>query len=135
MHVLLSKCLPILFYGLDSMVINSSIVQAVNKAWNKAFRWIFGLRKFDSTRLLLQSYGTISANFLLHKRLLLFYNSIYSYNLCNVHNLWVWYGLIWFKNSVRCLVFDYDLIDVCDRKLICYALCQSFNSYCDVIVS
>ena len=33
-HVLLSKCLPILFYGLDSMVIYSSIVQAVTKARN-----------------------------------------------------------------------------------------------------
>ena len=51
-NVLLSKCRPILFYGLDSMVVNSSIVQAVIKAWNMAFRWIFGLRKFDSTRLL-----------------------------------------------------------------------------------
>ena len=107
------------------MVINSSIVQAVTIAWNMAFKWIFGLRKFDSTRLLLQSCSTMSAKFLLHKRLLLFYNSIYSSNLCNLHNLWVWY---WFKNSVRYLVFDYDLIDVNDRKLICYALCQSFNS-------
>ena len=51
-HVLLSKCLPILFYGLHSMVINSSIVQAVTEAWNMAFRWIFGLRKFYLTRLL-----------------------------------------------------------------------------------
>ena len=32
MHVLLSKCRPILFYGLDSMAINSSIVQAVTRA-------------------------------------------------------------------------------------------------------
>ena len=62
-YVLLSKCLPILFYGLDSMVINSIIVQAVTKAWNMAFRWIFGLRKFDSTRLQLQSCGTMSAKF------------------------------------------------------------------------
>ena len=39
-HVFLSKCLPIglLFYGLDSMVINISKVQADNKAWNMAFR-------------------------------------------------------------------------------------------------
>ena len=86
-HVLLSKCLPILIYGLDSMVNNSSIVQAVTKAWNMTFRWIFGLRKFDSTRLLLQSCGTMSAKFLLHKRLLLFYNSINSSNLCKLHNL------------------------------------------------
>ena len=85
-HVLLSKCLPILFYGLNSMVINSSIVQAVTKAWKMAFKWIFGLRKFDSTRLLLQSCGTMSAKFLLHKRLLLFCNSIYLSNLCNLHN-------------------------------------------------
>ena len=63
--VLLFKCLPVLSYGLDSMVNNSSIVQAVIKAWNIAFRWIFGLRKFDLTRLLLQSCGTISAKFLL----------------------------------------------------------------------
>ena len=45
-HVLLSKCLPSLFYGLDSMILNSSIIQAVTKAWNMAFRWIFGLCKF-----------------------------------------------------------------------------------------
>ena len=62
------------------MVINSNIVRAVTKAWNMAFRWIFGLRKFDSTRLLLQPCSTMSAKFLLHKRLLLFYNSIYSSN-------------------------------------------------------
>ena len=129
-HFLLSKCLPILFYGLDSLVINSSIVQAVFKAWNMAFRWIFDLCKFDSTRLLLQSCGTMSAKFLLHKHLLLFYNSIFPSNLCNLHNLWVWY---WY--SVRYLVFDCDLIDVNDRKLICYALCQLFNLYCDVIIS
>ena len=90
------------------------------------------MRKFDSTRLLLQSCGTMSAKFLLHKRLLLFYIGIYSSNLCNLHNLWVW---CWFKNSVKCLVFDYDLIDVSDRKLVCYALCQSFNSCCDIIIS
>ena len=131
-HVLLPKCLPILFYSLDSMVINSSIVQAVTKAWNMAFRWIFGLRKFDSTRLLLHSYGTMSAKFLLYKRLLLFYNSNYSSNLCNLYNLWVWY---WFENSVKCLVFEHDLIEVSDKKLICFALCQSFYSYCDVTVS
>ena len=131
--VLLSKCLPILlFYGLYSMVIYSSIVQIVTKTRNMKFRWIFGLRKFDLTRLLLQSCGNISAKFLLHKHFLLFYNSIYSSNLCDLHNLWVWY---WCKNSVRCLVFDYDLIDVSDRKLICYALSQPFNSYCDVTVS
>ena len=40
-HVLWSKCLPILFYGLDSMVNNSSIVQAVTKAWNMAFKMDF----------------------------------------------------------------------------------------------
>ena len=45
------------------MVIYSSIVQAVNKAWNMAFRLIFGLRKFDSTKLLLQSCGTVSKIF------------------------------------------------------------------------
>ena len=32
-HVLLSKYVPILFYGLDSIVISSSILQAVSKAY------------------------------------------------------------------------------------------------------
>ena len=31
------------------MVIISSIVQAVTKAWNMAFKRSFGLHKFDST--------------------------------------------------------------------------------------
>ena len=63
------------------MDINSCIVQAVTKAWNMAFRWIFGLHKFDSTSLLTQSCGTMSAKFLLHKRLLLFNNGTYLSNV------------------------------------------------------
>jgi hypothetical protein len=47
--------------SVDSLSIDCKVLQAVTKCWNMAFRWIFGLRKYDSTRLLLKSCNTMSA--------------------------------------------------------------------------
>ena len=75
-YVILAKCLPILFYGLDYVNISSKFVQAETKVWNMAFRWVLGLKKYDLTRLVLKSCHTMSAKFLLDKSVLLFYNNI-----------------------------------------------------------
>ena len=62
--ILITKCLPILSYGLDCLMLNSKNVNAVSKAWNTAFRWLFGLRKFDSTRLIFMRFNTMPLKYL-----------------------------------------------------------------------
>jgi hypothetical protein len=71
-RLLLSTCLPILYYGLNSLSNDCKVLQAVTKCWNMAFRWIFGLRKYDSTGLLLKSCNTMSAKFFLHRFVIVF---------------------------------------------------------------
>jgi hypothetical protein len=47
-RIIATKCLPILFHDLNCLSVYGNLLQSVSKAWNMAFRWIFGLRKFDS---------------------------------------------------------------------------------------
>jgi hypothetical protein len=93
-HLTLTKYLPISFYSLDSLPINCYVLQYFIKFWNMAFKWIYGLRKYDSTRLMFQSCNTMSAKFLLHWCLLLFYNSISVSSCLVVHSLWRWFGTV-----------------------------------------
>ena len=108
-RLLLSKCLPILYYGLDSLSIDCKVLQAVTKCWNMAFRWIFGLRKYDSTRLLLKSCNTMSAKFLLHRCWFLFCNSVSLSQVPVVHNLWCWCRSL---SSYNRLLSLHNLVDV-----------------------
>lgn len=126
-YVLLHKCLPILFYGLDSISINCKVLQAITKAWNMAFRWIYGLRKHDSTRLLLLSCGTMSAKFLLERRLLLFYRNVYLSNVKCLHNLWLCCKI---SKTFRNLLSSYYLLDVVDSRSIYVNVENAFIRYC-----
>jgi hypothetical protein len=128
-RLLLSKCLPILYYGLDSLSIDCKVLQAVTKCWNMAFRWIFGLRKYDSTRLLLKSCNTMSAKFLLHRCWFLFFNSVSLSQVPVVHNLWCWCRSLISYNRLLSL---YNLVDVSCRADIYTAVAASFDSYCSV---
>jgi hypothetical protein len=49
-EILVKKCLPVLEYGLDCVHLGISSFSAVNKCWNTAFRWLFGLGKYESTQ-------------------------------------------------------------------------------------
>ena len=85
--ILITKCLPILSYGLDCLMLNSKNVNAVSKAWNTAFRWLFGLRKLDSTRLIFMRCNTMSLKYLLDCSLMCFYNNISNCANSLVHSL------------------------------------------------
>ena len=126
-RLLLSKCLPILYYGLDSLSIDCKVLQAVTKCWNMAFRWIFGLRKYDSTRLLLKSCNIMSAKFLLHRCWFLFFNSVSLSQVPVVHKLWCWCRSLISYNTLLSL---YILFDVSCRADIYTAVAASFDSYC-----
>jgi hypothetical protein len=63
LEILRTKCAPILFYGLDAISINNDIRDVISKAWNWAIRSVFGIKKRESTRLLLKFCNMLSANF------------------------------------------------------------------------
>ena len=78
--ILIRKCLSVLFYGLDSCSLSYDVMKSVSKAWNMAFKWLFNMRKYDSTRLLFLSHNTMSMKILLDLKTLSFYATIYSTN-------------------------------------------------------
>ncbi len=94
-----------------------------------AFRWVFGLRKYDSTRLVLKSCNTMSAKFLLERNVLLFYNNVAVSRLASLHNLFLWCKV---KDSYKQLLCKYDLVDVSCRFLIYSSISRSFNEYCNL---
>ena len=48
-NILVKKCLPILFYGMDCCILNSVMLRSLSQAWNMPFKWLFNHRKCDST--------------------------------------------------------------------------------------
>ena len=53
-------------YGLDAVSLDSNSIKLVTQVWNCAFRWLYGVGKFTSTRHLFDSHGTMSMRFLLY---------------------------------------------------------------------
>ena len=84
------KCMPILFYGLGAFDENSCNVVSITHVWNMAFRFIFGLAIYDSTRQVLQARKTISLKFLLEERMLLFCDSLRHSDNMPLFNIWNW---------------------------------------------
>ena len=127
--LILNKYLLILFYGLVSQFVSSKVLQALTKSWNTAFKWMFKLRKFGSTRLLLKSYNTKSAKFLLHRNLLLFPNNVSLSALPVLHNLWLWRKTCLMYNKLLSL---YNLCDVNCKSDIYKCVASCFDIYCNI---
>ena len=72
----------------SSLTVSTNVMLSIAKAWNMVFLWIFGLRKFYSTRLLLKNCKTMSTKFLLLRNIVMFYNNFNNCNVPLVHNLW-----------------------------------------------
>ena len=70
--ILIKKCLHILNYGLDCVVLDSYSFNVVSKSWNNAFRWLFNYRKYDSICWLFYDHNTMSMRYLLDLKLLCF---------------------------------------------------------------
>ena len=54
-EILIRKCLPVLMFGLDTVSLDSNSIKLVTQVWNCAFRWLYGVGKFTSTRHLFDS--------------------------------------------------------------------------------
>ena len=70
--ILIKKCLPILNYGIDCIVLDSHSFNVVSNSWNDVFRWLFNYRKYESIRWLFYDHNTMSMRYLLDLKLLCF---------------------------------------------------------------
>ena len=70
------KCLPVLMYGLDTVPLDSNSTKLVTSVWNCAFRWLYEVGKFISTKHSFDSQGTLSIRFSLHYNVVFMHASI-----------------------------------------------------------
>jgi hypothetical protein len=126
--ILIKKCLPVLFYGMECTFLDKQSVKSLSQAWNLSFRWLFNYRKYDSTRLLFLSYNTMSMKYLLDQRMLYFYLSIRNSNNILLHNMLLcMYG----EHEFLTLHKNYDLlIRYCGFNDIKRSVFAKFMCYC-----
>ena len=48
LNILVKQCLSVLYYGIKIVYLDSNTFNAINKAWNNAFQWLFNYGKYDS---------------------------------------------------------------------------------------
>ena len=114
---------------LDSVSLNS-----VNRAWNMAFKWLFNLRKYDSTRLLFLSCNTMSLSYLLNFRSLSFFIALRFFDNKFVHNLLI--SCVFNDKIVKNLFYEYCL---CPYQFVYKDIVsnvrRNFENYCYEILN
>ena len=70
-HVIQHSCLPLLMYGIDSVILCSEQIRKLSVAYNNVVRRCFGLARFSSMRNLLYFLGSMPLNMLLECRRIL----------------------------------------------------------------
>src|SRR5579872_640421 len=73
LHLIESNCLPILTYALPTLKLLPDQMQEMNKAWNCAYRKIFGFNMWESVKLLICGLGRLD---FMHISLKLYINFI-----------------------------------------------------------
>ena len=126
-NILKVKCLPVLYYGLDCINLDTTSLNVVSKSWNTAFKWLFNMKKYDSTRLLFLECQTMSMKFLLNMRFLCFVQSL----ACGANSLLKALAFhVSCKESVCKLFSSYGLNKYSDLKNVKSVVNAAFISYC-----
>jgi hypothetical protein len=126
-ELIIKKCMPILFYGLGAFALTSEMLNAISQVWNMAFRFVFGLRKHDSTRHVFLNCNTMSLKFLFEERVLIFLESLICCENVLLHNLWCWlHSSIWCIN----LFTQYGLCGRETKSAIKCRVNEAFLDYC-----
>ena len=99
-----------------------------------AFRWLFNLRKYESTRLLFLSCNTMSLSYLLNYRSLSFYLTLRCYDNKLVHNLLI--SCVLNDKIVKNLFNEYCLCpyQFVYKDIVSNVRCN-FENYCNEILN
>jgi hypothetical protein len=127
-EILIKKCLPILMYGLDCVTLDSNSVKIVTQAWNCAFRWLYGVGKYTSTRHLFEQHNTMSMKFLLDCSLMSFFACVSKCYNCLLQKL-----ILHTVNDpkIRCMFEHYNVSDYTNVHSIKRNVRLKFCEYCD----
>ena len=127
-EILIRKCLPVLMYGLDCNMLDSKSVKIVTQAWNCAFRWLYSVGKYTSTRHFFDKHKTMSMKFLLDSGLMSFYASIHASNNCLLQKLM---SHTFNDVHVRRISMRYDVSVYANVRDIKRSVRLKFAEYCD----
>ena len=131
--ILIKKCLPVLTYGLECCMLDSVSLNSVNRAWNIAFKWLFNLRKYDSTRLLFLSCNTYVLKLFVKFSFFSFFLALRYYDNKLVHLL---ISCVFNDKIVKNLFNEYYL---CPYQLVYKDIVSNvrrkFENYCNEILN
>lgn len=127
-YILIHKCLPILTYGCDCCMLNVKSRDSLCKAWNNAFRMVYKLPKFTSTRHLFLANNTMSLRFMLDKSRLCF---LYNVRNCDKKLLNVLECYVRTSGQCRKQFIDYFITACMNVKTICCLVHDAFKRYCN----
>ena len=85
--ILVTKCLPMFFYCMDYCILNIAMLRFLPQARNMSVKWLFNLRKCDSTRSLFLSCNTMLMKYLLNGKIMQFYRLLGVTNVSLINNL------------------------------------------------
>ncbi len=128
-YILIHKCLPILTYGCDCCVLNVKTRDSLSKAWNNAFRMVYKLPKFTSTRHLFLDNNTMTLRFLLDKSRLCFLHNV---RMNDKKLLRLLECYVRASGQCRKQFTDYFITVYMNVKSICCLVLDGFNRYCNV---
>jgi hypothetical protein len=129
-ELVIKKCMPILCYGLGVFNLNSSTLTNMSQVWNMAFRFVYGLRKHDSTRNVFLMCNTMSLKYLFEERVLLFLDSLKQCNNVLMRNLWCWVHV---SDWHRMFLTRYGLCGLENSRVIRSHVRLAFVDYCNNI--
>jgi hypothetical protein len=111
--LVLTNCLPMLLYGIDSVFLKCEQIKRMSVAFNTVFRRIFHMSKFSSMRLIYHFLGTKSLDCLYEERF-----------VCLVRN---------------CTVSDFDLLRLCGsiscKNVSFIDICHKYDVHVNMSVS
>ena len=105
-EILIRNCLLVLMYGLDAVPLDKNSIKLVTQVWNCAFRWLYGVGKFTSTRHLFDCHGTMSMRFLLLCNVLFLYACMQSTDNALLTKLFLYR---YYDKKIQDLYASYDL--------------------------
>lgn len=128
LNVILTKCMPILFYGIDCLCVDSRSMNSLSVIWNTAFRWILGITRYEHMRKHLQKCNTMSFRYLINQRLLVFVSSLSLSSNYLLSKLVCWYRN---NEELKCILRDYGLWFVRDINTIKQVVRDAFRRHCE----
>ena len=129
-HVIKTKCMPLLFYGIDCLKLDSACMQKLTVVYNTAFRWVLGVSKREYMRVYLRKCGTMSFKYLVDLRFLLFVYKMSTNCTKLLGKLLIWYKCTY---EMKDIMLKYKLWNGCTMYEINRAITNAFNNYCDVV--